>query len=336
MEKGAVKIIVSSGEDFSYWINRTRNYLFSPNCAIWEIVQEAYVIPATLENATQGDLERYENNCKALNLITTALGRNVYDRVSHLEIAHDVWFLLCNTYEGYSEIKSSHQDTYNRQYQTFSQKPGESLNDCFARFESIMSNLRACGPLAYIDNERAQQLLYALDDHVWGMKITVLEESTDFSTLDTEKLFSKLKSHELSQQSHPNQDASFTCKALITSAHVGGHDANHTNVVSSALEFALSSLAAAFDEQYESVPDNEIALWVRKFHALHKFHKERRRSPRGCFECGDTTHFIADCPKRKKLDFSNKYNYTNQNDYSNKGDNKKKNCFGDSNNKKKL
>jgi hypothetical protein len=26
----------------------------------------------------------YENNYKALNLITTALGRNVYDRVAHL------------------------------------------------------------------------------------------------------------------------------------------------------------------------------------------------------------------------------------------------------------
>jgi hypothetical protein len=58
--------------------------------AIWEIVPETYVILATLENATQGELQRYENNYKALNLITTALGRNVYDRVSHLEITHDV------------------------------------------------------------------------------------------------------------------------------------------------------------------------------------------------------------------------------------------------------
>jgi hypothetical protein len=36
---------------------------------------------------------------------------------------------------------------------------------------------------------------------------------------------------------------------------------------------------------------------------LHRFYKERR-SPRGYFECCDTTHFIADCPKRKKLDSS--------------------------------
>jgi hypothetical protein len=113
----------------------------------------------------------------------------VYDRVFHLEIAHDVCLKLCNTYERSSEIKSSRRDTYNRQYQTFSQKPGESLDDCFARFESIVSSLRSYGHLFYSDNEYAKQLLYALDDHVWGMKITVLEEFTDFATLDTEILF---------------------------------------------------------------------------------------------------------------------------------------------------
>jgi hypothetical protein len=108
--------------------------------------------------------------------------------------------------------------------------------------------------------------LYVLDDSVWGMKITALEESADFATLDTEKLFSKLKSHELSKKGRPNHDASFSSKALITGSHVGGHVANPTNTTdSSALEFALSSLCAASDEQYESIPDDEIALLARKF-----------------------------------------------------------------------
>jgi hypothetical protein len=111
----------------------------------------------------------------------------VYDRVAHLKTAHDVWLKLCNTYEGSSEIKSSRKDTYNRQYQTFAQNPDESLDDCFARFESIVSSLHSCGPLAYSDNEHAKQLLYALNDSVWGMKITALDESVDFVTLDTKK-----------------------------------------------------------------------------------------------------------------------------------------------------
>jgi hypothetical protein len=149
-------------------------------------------------------------------------------------------------------------------------------------------------------------------------------------------LFSKLKSHELSRKCHFNHDVSLSCKALITSARVGGHDANPTNTtVLSALEFASSSLAAASDKKYESISDDEIALLARKFCGLHKFCKERRRSPRGCFECGDTTHFIADYLKRKKIDSSsNKYDYTKRNDYS-KGNNNKKYHFRDNNNNKK-
>jgi hypothetical protein len=158
-----------------------------------------------------------------------------------------------------------------------------------------VSSLHSCGPLTYSDNECAKQLLYAHDDSVWGMKITALEEYANFAIFDTEKLFSKLKSHELSHKGRYNHDASLTSNAFITSARVGDHDANPTNtIVSSALEFALSSLAASSDEQYESISNNEIVLLVMKFQALQRFHKERRRSPRGYFECNDTIHIIVD------------------------------------------
>jgi hypothetical protein len=139
-----VKLVVFNGKDFSYWKNRTRNYLLSQGRAIWEIVHEPYVILAMLDNY------------KALNFIISALGRNVYDRVSHLETSHNIWLKLCNTYEGSSEIKSSCRDTYNRLYQMFSQKPGESLDDCFARFESIVSSLCSRRRLGYSDNECAK------------------------------------------------------------------------------------------------------------------------------------------------------------------------------------
>jgi hypothetical protein len=53
---------------------------------------------------------------------------------------------------------------------------------------------------------------------------------------------------------------------MMLLSRVGSHDANPNNTtISSALEFGLSSLAAAFDEQYESIPDDEIALLARKF-----------------------------------------------------------------------
>ena len=56
MEKCAVKLVIFNGEDFGYWKNRTRNYLLSQGRAIWEIIQEEYVIPDTLDHATQDEL----------------------------------------------------------------------------------------------------------------------------------------------------------------------------------------------------------------------------------------------------------------------------------------
>jgi heptaprenylglyceryl phosphate synthase len=90
MEKCVVKPVVFNGEDFDYWKNWTHSYLLSQGRAILEIVQEAYIIPTMLENATTVELTKYENKYKALNLIIVALGRNVYDRISHLESTHAI------------------------------------------------------------------------------------------------------------------------------------------------------------------------------------------------------------------------------------------------------
>jgi hypothetical protein len=57
-----MKLMVFNDEDFGYRKNRIRNYLLSHGCAIYEIVRQAYVIPAMLDNVTQGEIQRYEKN----------------------------------------------------------------------------------------------------------------------------------------------------------------------------------------------------------------------------------------------------------------------------------
>jgi hypothetical protein len=79
-------------------------------------------------------------------------------------------------------------------------------------------------------------------------------------------LFSKLKSHKLSRNGSPNHDASLISKTFVTSTRVGGHVANPTNITdSSPLEFDLSSLTAASDEQYESIPMMRLPYWLESF-----------------------------------------------------------------------
>jgi hypothetical protein len=48
--------VVFNNDDFGYQKNRTHNYFLSQGDAIWKIVQEAYVIPDTLDHAIQGEL----------------------------------------------------------------------------------------------------------------------------------------------------------------------------------------------------------------------------------------------------------------------------------------
>jgi hypothetical protein len=58
MENGAVKLMVFNEENFGYWKTQTRNYLLRQRRAIREIIQEAYMILTTLDNVTQGELQR--------------------------------------------------------------------------------------------------------------------------------------------------------------------------------------------------------------------------------------------------------------------------------------
>jgi hypothetical protein len=85
---------------------------------------------------------------------------------------------------------------YKKDYMRFEMKPGESLDDFFARFNKILSNLRSVN-VTYTDAENARQLLGALDMSIWEMKVTSIRESTVMSTLTLDVLYSKLKTHEL-------------------------------------------------------------------------------------------------------------------------------------------
>jgi hypothetical protein len=68
--------------------------------------------------------------------------------------------------------------------------------------------------------------------------------------------------------------ASLTSKALITSARIGGHDANSTNTtISSTLEFALSFLAAASDEQYDCILAMRSPCWQERSMSYTSFAK---------------------------------------------------------------
>jgi hypothetical protein len=95
-----------------------------------------------------------------------------------------------------STIKEVRQDMYKKDYMHFEMKHGESLDDFFALFHKILSNLRAID-VTITNVENAHQILGALDMSIWEMKVTSIRESTVMGTLTLDVLYSKLKTHEL-------------------------------------------------------------------------------------------------------------------------------------------
>ena len=89
-------------------------YLLSQGSATWEVVDSNYEIPAA--HTTQVQIEQYEANNKAKNILFTSLIRNEFDKVQQIRTTREIWNTLSVFYEGTSQIKAIRQSTYNQEY----------------------------------------------------------------------------------------------------------------------------------------------------------------------------------------------------------------------------
>src|SRR6266540_42188 len=125
---------------------------------------------------------------------------------------------------------------------------------------------------------------------IWEMKVTSIRESTIMSTLTSDVLYSKLKTHELDVLARKHGSKSI---ALISQSSKS-HDDN------SSTSYALSSLSALTDEQLEQLPEDDLALLSTRFTKALQNVRSRRRGNSGpprYFECGSLNHILPKCPK---------------------------------------
>ncbi|EFE88091.1 hypothetical protein, partial [Bifidobacterium breve] len=90
---------------------------------------------------------------------------------------------------------------YRKEYENFVHLPGESVDDMFKHFTSIVNNMKAnIDHLPYTDHDRALKLLHSLDRSMWSAKVEAIMESANYETLRVDELFSKLKSSEVDRK----------------------------------------------------------------------------------------------------------------------------------------
>jgi hypothetical protein len=93
------------GTNYGYWKVRMR-FFFLKSIDIWHIVESGWTPPEapTIEWTIIQTHSRILND-KALNAICQTLLPSEFSRISHCEIAQDVWKILETTYEGRKIVK---------------------------------------------------------------------------------------------------------------------------------------------------------------------------------------------------------------------------------------
>ncbi|GJX12213.1 retrovirus-related pol polyprotein from transposon TNT 1-94 [Tanacetum coccineum] len=174
------------------------------------------------------------------------------------------------------------------------EKQNESIDSAFARFNTIITSLKALDE-DYSSKNYVRKFLKALHPK-WRAKVTTIEESKDLTSLSLDELIGNLKVHEMIIK----KDSKIV-KAKVERKSLG-----------------LKAKKESSDEECSTSEseDEEYAMAVRDF---KKFFKRRGRfvrqpqndkktfqrsrddkngkSDRKCFRCGDPNHLIGECPK---------------------------------------
>ncbi|WVZ98157.1 hypothetical protein U9M48_043627 [Paspalum notatum var. saurae] len=298
------KISVLGSDGYPYWNGRMEALLVSQSQDIWNVTQSTtFVVLPVAERTTQDIVAQHEANAKAVNFLFSGLGPMDYERVSHLKTVREIWSLLSTHHEGTATIKARLVETYRREYENFVQKPGESVDDLFGRFQSIINKLRvnsAPAALPYTDHQQAVKLLFALDRKIWEIKLNSIIESAGYDTIGVEALYSKLKATEVDYKMRD----SLACTGSKSLALATPSSESVTNLMLH--NFSFSALMSVTEEQLATLGDDELCLVSSRFQRAYDNRMSKKRGERPkCFECGEVGPFITECP--------------NKNDYYKKG-----------------
>ncbi|GJR08052.1 retrovirus-related pol polyprotein from transposon TNT 1-94 [Tanacetum coccineum] len=175
------------------------------------------------------------------------------------------------THQGNSQVKDNKIDFLVQQYEQFVISKDESIDSVFARFNTIITSLKALDE-DYSSKNYVRKFLRALHPK-WRAEVTTIKDSKDLTSPSLDELIGNLKVY----------------KMIIK---------KDSKIVKAKVErksLALKVKKESSDEECltSGSEDEEYAMAVRDF-------KRRGKSDRKCFRCGDLNHLIRKCPKPPK------------------------------------
>ncbi|GJX20139.1 hypothetical protein Tco_0222816 [Tanacetum coccineum] len=98
-------------------------------------------------------------------------------------------------WKGNNQVKDNKIDLLVQQYEQFVISEDESIDSAFARFNTIITSLKALDE-GYSSKNYVRKFLRALHPK-WRAKVTAIEESKDLTSLSLDELIGNLKVHEM-------------------------------------------------------------------------------------------------------------------------------------------
>ncbi|GJW69386.1 zf-CCHC domain-containing protein [Tanacetum coccineum] len=272
-------------DSFIYWKNRFETYVKSKDLDLWHVI-------------TNGDFQPIEQNPKTKLDEVIPFEKQSDDLKKRLAKNNEAKMkTLLITHQGNSQVKDNKIDLLVQQYEQFVISEDGYIDSAFARFNTIITSLKALDE-GYSSKNYVRKFLRALHPN-WRAKVAAIEESKDLTSLSLDELIGNLKVHEM----------------------IIKKDSEIVKAKGERRSLALKAKKESSDEECSTSrsEDEEYAMAVRDF---KKFFKRRGRfvrqprngkktfqrsrddkngkSDRKCFRCGDPNHLIGECPKPPK------------------------------------
>ncbi|GJR50860.1 zf-CCHC domain-containing protein [Tanacetum coccineum] len=215
------------------------------------------------------------------------------------ETAKDIWNSLLVTHQGNNQVKDNKIDLLVQQYEQFTIPEEESIDNAFAKFNTIITSLKALDE-SFSSKNCVRKFLRALHPK-WRAKVTAIEESKNLTTLPLDELIGNLKVHEeiIKKDSETVKSKREQNRSIALKARKESSDEN-------------SSSSDSEDEEYAMAVRNFKKFFKRRGRFVRQPHDERKpfqkykddkngKSERKCFKCGDPNHLIGKCPKASRI-----------------------------------
>ncbi|GKA51933.1 hypothetical protein Tco_0745129 [Tanacetum coccineum] len=188
---------------FIYWKNIFETYVKSKDLDLWHVITNEDFQPIEKILKTKldevipfekqsDDLKRkLAKNNKAKMVIYNALPRKEYERIFMCNTTKEIWKTLLITHQGNSQVKDNKIDLLVQQYEQFVISEDETIDSAFARFNIIITILKALDE-GYSSKNYVRKFLRALHPK-WRAKVTEIEESKDLTSLSLNELIENLK-----------------------------------------------------------------------------------------------------------------------------------------------